>query len=174
MEARYVCVLGVDPGTTTGLAVCRFDAADGGRPEAVFGAQQEWQTACQSVEHLLEGFRQDLDAGRIEDAYAVREQYIINANTAQRGQQGADDALGMNGVVRRNAMLTRIKCPEPQQASAAKNLVQDGTLRRLNLFSPGLTHVNDAYRHALLFATKQKLMMGAWLAYGLEPKTYGE
>lgn len=163
MEAKYVYVLGVDPGTTTGLAVARFDGDCLGKPEAVWSDQLPWQDACESAERVLESFRKKLDTGEAVRAVAACEKYTINAQTAQRGQAGADDALGMIGVIRRNCHLTGVEFIKPEQASAAKNLVKDDILKRLGLYAPVMVHSNDAYRHAVLFAIKQKLMNLRWL-----------
>lgn len=154
-DARYVYILGVDPGTTTGLAIARFNLTDDGRPEAVWSGELDWHNACEQIERRLEQFHINLDLNQAEKCIAVCEQYIINAQTAQRGQQGANDALGMIGVVRRNCQLAGIEFADPQQASAAKNLIRDSILKRLHFYAPAQPHVNDAYRHATLYAVKR-------------------
>jgi hypothetical protein len=164
--ARYAYVLGIDPGTTTGLALARFDAEERGRPHAVWGAQEAWDEAAASVETRLEGLRRLLDAGEASSVTAACERFTINAQTAQRGQGPAEDALGMVGVVRRNCLLTGVTFGPLEQASAAKRLIRDDVLRSNGLYAPGLTHVNDAYRHALLYAIKSKLMHASWLVLG--------
>jgi hypothetical protein len=165
-EARNrkpVYVMGVDPGTTTGLALLALDVEDTGRPMAVSGAQLSWQEAAEWVEKTLSKMRLALDGGRAIRCVAVCELYAINANTAMRGQAGANDAMGMAGVLRRNCELTGVEMAPLQQASAAKSLVKDDGLRSMGLYAPGLGHVNDAYRHAVLLALKLKLMNPRWL-----------
>jgi hypothetical protein len=159
---RSACVLACDPGTTTGLSMVSFDPLDG-KPTWIWGDQLDWHEAAGQVERRLEKMRTRLDSGQLAAAVAVCEQFTVNAQTATRGQKGAQDAMGMIGVVRRNCELTKIKFAPLQQASAAKKLVLDDTLKRLQLHAPVMVHINDATRHALLYAVKAKLMPPAWL-----------
>lgn len=163
---QYAYVLGVDPGTTTGLALARFDLQESGRPSAVWGEQLLWSEAARQVELRLERMRQLLDSGKAGSAAVACEKFTLNAQTAQRGQGPAEDALGMIGVIRRNCELTSVKLAKLEQASAAKNLVQDEVLKLCELYAPGLSHVNDAYRHAVLYAVKSGIMRAVWLVRG--------
>lgn len=166
-KAGYVYVLGVDPGTTTGLAIVRYDPGNLGKPMSVWADQLPWQDAASRVEWALGRMRGHLDDGSAARAVAACEKYTINAQTAQRGQAGADDALGMIGVVRRNCELTKVEFLKPEQASAAKNLVKDEVLKLLGMYGPGMVHANDAYRHAVLFAIKHKIMNLRWMVEGV-------
>lgn len=148
-------ILGVDPGTTTGLAVALFSR---GEPTAMWSDQLPWDEASDALARTLENMRRFMDAAPGVTALAVGEQFQINAQTAQRGQRGAEDALGMLGVLRREARLTGVELAPLQQASAAKNLCRDRALRALKLYAPGLVHVNDAYRHAVTCALKRRLL----------------
>lgn len=157
MEMRgHTAVLGVDPGTTTGLALAlfRFD----GLPVGVWSDQLPWDEASDAVAARLEDMRRRVDAGSLDRAVAVGERFTINAQTAQRGQAGAEDALGMLGVLRREARLTGVELAKLQQASTAKSLCKDQILRNLRLYAPGLVHVNDAYRHAVVWAMSNKAL----------------
>lgn len=161
-EASKAYILGVDPGTTTGLALLAL-GANRGRPMAVSGGQLDWDQAASWVEKTLSKMRAALDAGEVLQVVAVCEMFAINANTAKRGQKGADDAMGMIGVVRRNCALTGVEYAGQQQASSAKSLVKDDVLKHMNLYAPALGHVNDAYRHAVTLALRRKLMDPRWL-----------
>lgn len=143
-------VLAVDPGTTTGLALATFSPVE--FPQAIWSAQLDWHDASDEVAHRLEQMRRNLDAGTVRRVVAVGERFVINAHTAQRGQQGAEDALGMLGVLKREARLTGVSLADLQSASTAKSLCKDRVLRNLRFYAPGLTHVNDAYRHAVTWA----------------------
>lgn len=153
-------VLAIDPGTTTGLAVLECHLPDVSAPTAIWSEQLDWDKATEAVAWWLERLRHSHDIDNYAVA-AVCEKFQINPQTARKGQQGAEDALGMIGVVRRECRLTHIEFVPPQQASAAKNMVKDDTLKSLNLYSPGLSHCNDAYRHALLHAVKAQWVK-AW------------
>lgn len=159
----YAYVLGVDPGTTTGLAVVRYNLANHGKPEAVWSDQLPWDEAAGKLEVSLENLRRILDAGGAKSVACACEKFTINAQTAQRGQSGAEDALGMIGVARRNCYLTGVEFIKPEQASAAKKLVNDAMLKRLKLYSPMMVHSNDAARHAVLYAIKRRLFNLRWL-----------
>lgn len=162
---RFAYALGVDPGTTTGLAIVRFIMQDDGRPELVWSDQLAWQEACAQVEHRVELLGRMREGGI--SAVATVELYTINAQTAQRGQGGANDAIGMTGVVRRECFKNNLEFRNNQQASAAKTLIPDITLKALDLFHRGAGHANDAMRHALYLGTKNKWMANRWLAVAL-------
>jgi hypothetical protein len=151
-----VAVLGVDPGTTTGLALATFRV--GFPPTAVWSAQLEWDEASDELARRLEEMRSRRDAGKLAEAVVVGERFTINAHTAQRGQAGAEDAIGMLGVMRREARLTGVTLAKLQQASTAKSLCKDVVLRNLKFYAPGLTHVNDAYRHVVAWALSNQTL----------------
>jgi Holliday junction resolvasome RuvABC endonuclease subunit len=151
------CVLAIDPGTTTGLAVVRFDGGNLGAPSAIWSDQLDWDAACERISYWLERLREMRDHQDVTVA-AVGEMFQINANTARRGQQGCDDALGMLGVAQYICRLTGVEFAPRQHASAAKKLVTDDALRAMRLYGPGLVHANDASRHAALLAVKRHWM----------------
>lgn len=152
-------VLGVDPGTTTGLALAAFGVD---APAAVWSDQLPWDEASDELARRLEELRYIRDSEQ-GDAIAVGERFIINAKTAQKGQQGAEDAMGMLGVLRRECRLTGVELAPLQQASAAKNMVRDDALRSMHFYAPGVPHANDAYRHVVFLAVRMKLMNPARL-----------
>lgn len=154
-------VFGVDPGTTTGLAIAAFGPDRLTPPTAVWSRQLLWDEAANFVRLELEHLARMKDESTA--AIAVGEKFTINAKTAQRGQQGAEDALGMLGVLRRECYVAGIQLAKSQQAQPAKKLVTDDALRNLKFFAPGATHINDAYRHVVLLAVSEKLLHPSYL-----------
>lgn len=159
---RYRYALGVDPGTTTGLSVVCFHLQQDGRPTVSWSTQAPWNDACKEVEYAMYNLRER----KVQFAVTV-EKFTINAQTAQRGQRGAEDALGMAGVVRRECLRNKSDFTNSVSASAAKTLVSDDLLRRLSLFSPGLKHANDATRHAVHVGITRGWLHRRWLVVGL-------
>jgi hypothetical protein len=161
----YTYALGVDPGTTTGLACVQFALKDNGRPVFTWCDQLPWDEAGDRFENALPRLIRLRDHG-VPVAVAV-ERFTINAQTGQRGQKGADDAMGMIGVVRRYCAKNDLEMGKMQTASAAKALVGDDLLKRLDLHARGMKHANDAMRHAVHLAVSKGWMHRSWLAAGL-------
>lgn len=139
-------VLGVDPGTTTGLCLVEFTRAG---PHLIVADQKDWSAACAVVEAMLS--RMGRETRRV---VAACEKFVITSQTAQRGQQGAEDALGMNGHIRRVCEITGVEYAKTASSSDAKSTVTNAALRTLGLYPVGLKHAADAARHAVLFALK--------------------
>jgi hypothetical protein len=163
MTETNAYVLGVDPGTTTGLHVVTFIGEEG-TPRSVWQGQFGWHDACAEIDLRLRDMRHwSTRGGR---AAVAPEQFTLNSQSAQRGQQGADDALGMLGVVQHYAAMHDVSIGPRETASAAKNLISDNVLRHYDIYHKGQPHSNDAARHALLLATKRGWMSGKTLAAG--------
>ena len=162
MTETNAYVLGVDPGTTTGLHLVLFRTSEG-HPSSVWHGQYSWHDACAEVDLRLRDLRTLSIAANVAVA---PEQFTLNAQSAQRGQQGADDALGMLGVVQHYAALHAVSLGPRETASAAKNLISDKVLRHYDIYHAGQKHSNDAARHAILLATKRGWMSGKTLAAG--------
>jgi hypothetical protein len=160
-------VLGVDPGTTTGLAVIELDLSLQGRPRVVWTDQLAWEEAARQVERRMQLLNMALSEGVCTRAAVAPEKFTLNAQTAQRGQGPAEDAMGMLGVVRHYAAAYGVETGKMEQASAAKKLVGDDVLEGLRLYKKGQKHANDALRHAVLFAVKRGWMHGSWLTMHL-------
>lgn len=154
-DRRHGYVLGVDPGTTTGLAVVRFDP--GGRPDLEWADQLPWEAACSRLEFEIGRLGRAQSTGRLK-AKVAPEKFQINTQTGQRGQGPAEDALGMIGVVRWIASKAKVEVAKMEQASAAKNVVSDKLLRELDLHCVGMKHATDAVRHAVLQGHKSGWM----------------
>jgi hypothetical protein len=151
METTYA--LGVDPGTTTGMAVVRF--LEDALPEPIWRDQLPWDDATDMVVKWLRRMHALSDR-----TVAIGEKFTINANTAKRGQEGARDAMGMLGVLRRECRLSGVPMAPLQQRGDAEALVGDNALRNLKLYGPGEVHANDACRHVIFWALKNNVVSG--------------
>lgn len=152
-------VLGVDPGTTTGLAV--LDVG-GPVPQALYRRQFEWNDAGDSVSRWTAQMRMALGEGRLVRAVVTCERFTVSPATARRGQSYIEDAMGMIGVVRRACAINGIEMVYGQ-VSAAKKLVSDDMLKKFGLHERGQKHSNDAFRHCMLFCVKTHLIRGVHL-----------
>jgi hypothetical protein len=155
-ELDRVYVLGVDPGTTTGLAVVLFEM---GRS----APHKFWQHELPWYEAAFEVRKWTRELGQLRkrpgcDALAVGEKFVINARTYQRGQDYVRDATGMLGVLRDAACMAKVPLEQGQQASDVKKLANDDLLRSLGLYTPGSKHANDAHRHVVALAVKRNLI----------------
>ena len=147
-EARVTRVIGVDPGTTTGIAVVEFTS--GQDPFLLLGRQLPWDPAAVAV------FGQVELAARYRPSVAVCEAYTLTSRSAQRGQSGAEDAMEMNGVVRYACLLYGVDFA-PRQKSASKKAATDASLKAAGLWQRGKPHVNDAIRHCLVYGMRKRL-----------------
>lgn len=165
LSLRWHYILGVDPGTTTGLSIVAFDLEARGRPSLAWHVQLPWTNACDAAAQKIAVL---VKLSEVDRAGVVCEQFTITAKTAQRGQQEAEDALGMNGVIRRICEVTKVRQYQKQQASAAKTPMSDKLLRSLDIYAVGMKHANDATRHALLCGSKQGLIHSSYFAGALQ------
>jgi serine/threonine protein kinase HipA of HipAB toxin-antitoxin module len=140
-------VLGVDPGTTTGMSIVEFGA---GAPFHLWHTELPWPEAA------AEAMRQIEHLERFPGSVAVCEEYTLTARSAQRGQKGADDAMGMNGWIRGLCLFRDVDLA-PSQKPAGKRSVTDDALKASGLWLRGRRHANDATRHALLYGMKKRL-----------------
>lgn len=143
-------VLGVDPGATTGLCLVRLEG--GSPPAAVWRDQAPWHDAAERVRRFLT----TAEPHPCDKVVAV-ERFMVNAKTAQRGQQYIEDAIGMIGVCRLYAHGYAAPLVM-ESSSAAKKVVDDDALRALDLYASGRKHANDAARQAALYGVKRGLV----------------
>lgn len=162
-KRRTALVLAIDPGTTSGLALLSLDLADEGRPSSVWCDQLPWLEAAAAVESRVAQMKWALETGTAERASVVAEKFTVNPQTASKGQQGIEDAIGLRGVARQRCAATELEYDGSQSASSAKSLVKDDVLRGLGLYARGMKHVCDAYRHAVLYAVRSGLMASRYL-----------
>lgn len=145
-------ILGVDPGTTTGLSLvsCESDAL-----WIASHSELSWHEATDELSRLLRDMR-SLKTHENTKVIAVGEQFTINANTHKRGQQTAEDAMFMLGVLKRECRLNDVPLA-PLQQTSRKNQAPDPVLKALGLYTPGMKHANDACRHIVALALTKRL-----------------
>ena len=127
--------VGVDPGTTTGLAVLRL-TGDG------------WIAAHDQIvgpDEAAYWIRKHCEGQFVELVY---ETFYIGNRTLQAANKGVFDALNLVGWI-------AIECAEwigvrlyPQSPSEGKT-VKSPLLKSMGLYNPGLRHANDAMRHMM-------------------------
>jgi hypothetical protein len=158
VETMRTYVLGVDPGTTTGMAIAMFYNDTRAKPASIWSDELPWDQASDEVANRLRLMKVAQRQHPTLALAAVGEKFVVNAKTAERGQQGTEDALGMLGVLRREARLAGVMLAPQQTKSDVTDLVKNPVLKRLNLYVPGMVHVNDAFRHVVLCAVKRNLL----------------
>lgn len=125
--------IGVDPGTTTGLAVLRI-VGDG------------WVAAHEQIAGPHDAaywIRKHCDGQFIELVY---ETFYIGVRTLKAANKGVFDALNLVGWI-------NVECAEwvgtrlyPQSPSEGKT-VKNPPLKAMGLYNPQMRHANDAMRH---------------------------
>lgn len=144
-------VLGVDPGTTTGLALLHLNDK---APALQLGRQYGWKDGADTVFRLSKVMAIRRTAGATAECAVAAERFMVSAATARRGQAYVEDAMFMLGVVRAAGMFNDVEVVLGQ-VSAAKKLISDDVLKQLDLYQRGLRHANDAARHAAMLALKK-------------------
>src|SRR4051812_42668797 len=107
METYTTYILGVDPGATTGLALLRVNTPLEPldlelfveRPDAVWSDELPWDAASDEIARRVKHLAHLKAAGH--RAVAVGERFMVNAKTAQRGQEYVEAAMFMLGVLKR-------------------------------------------------------------------------
>ena len=130
LERTY---LGVDPGTTTGLAVLRLT-------EHGFIAAHDQIEGIHAAAHWI---RKHCEGNFVEVVY---ESFYIGDRTLRAGKKGVFDALNLIGwiVVEIDSWIgTRTY---PQSPSVGKTVKND-VLKEMGLYSPSMRHGTDAMRH---------------------------
>jgi len=144
-------VLGIDPGTLTGLSVVRFTLR--GEVAHVWHGELEWDVACDAIEYWTYQIRR-----RPGHALVGGEKFTVNSKTHLMGQPGIENTLGILGVARRTAkkrdVEMRLVGPNP-----AKKLCDNEGLRMIGCHvRGGEGHANDATRQCVFHALKEKAL----------------
>jgi len=149
-SARGARIIGIDPGTTTGIVLLDVTQQ---QIKIIDALQPSSGRACR---WLAEEFR---DSRVAIDAVAI-ERFTISARTIRGTRSGALEALYTIGAIR--YLCDQAAVPLAMQAvSTAKNAFNDDRLRRLGLARKTHgPHERDALRHALLYASTQGLWSG--------------
>jgi hypothetical protein len=129
-----VNVLAVDPGRTTGFALCSADVGE----IFHFNAWQEpdWVSAVWEVEQR-----------RAWTQLVVCESFVISPQTVRKSQQTI--SLELIGAMRYLCARTNTEF-KLQTPADAKRLGTDARLKALGWWTPGQDHARDATRHLLL------------------------
>lgn len=127
--------LGVDPGTTTGLAILRT-SGDG------WVAAHDQITGPQDAAYWI---RQHCEGQFIELVY---ETFYIADRTLKAANKGVFDALNLVGWI-------TLECSEwigtrlyPQSPSEGKT-IKTQALKNMGLYNPSMRHASDAMRHVV-------------------------
>lgn len=144
MRTTDLCVIGVDPGVTTGLAQVMFYSTGYARLQD--SAECDFEASVRWMRHALV-------ATRGQDRAIVAEKFLITHRTATINAPG--DSLEMLGVAKLLAMDEGLVLAR-QAPSEAKSLVSNEMLREVGVWSKGTKgHSIDAMRHATLYAVRQ-------------------
>lgn len=142
-------VLGVDPGETTGYALCDYDSQTQEMTVVEWG---EW--------HGMEELEQKISAGLFTGVQAMAiEMYIVYPNRARThigDKLYTAQEIGRLKWIARQLGISRVK---EQPASMAKQRWSDTRLRKHGFgayLSSDLPHRTDALRHALTYIERKK------------------
>lgn len=140
-------VIGVDPGSTTGLVAIRPEAD---HIEVVRHGHSSGPAACR----WLEAYTHDEP-----NLHVAIEAFVIAHRTVTGTRAGALEALYTIGAMRHICANAEVPL-SLQAASSAKKAVSDAYLRSLGLTDTVGPHERDALRHALLYARTKGLWKG--------------
>ena len=125
--------LGVDPGTTTGIAILRI-AGDG------------WIAAHEQIEgpdNAARWIRKHCEGNFIELVY---ETFYVGGRTLKAANKGVFDALNLVGWIAIEVdqwIGVRLYPQSPSEGKTIKN----PPLKSMGLYNPAMRHANDAMRH---------------------------
>ena len=130
---KHLCVIGIDPGNVTGMAVWTPDSFE------------TRQIAQVDVEPYLEGELKQRGAAHWAVFIGVQRFAILRDTHKKTRQPAASEIVG---VVRNLGEKYNVTV-DVQSASTAARFTND-TLRRAKLYTPKCGHANDAARHVLV------------------------
>lgn len=136
-------VLAVDPGGTTGWAICDEDHLD----LVATGQERDQFAFCRMADRHAEGlFAAPVDV-------IVCESYTVTPRTIKLTREYS--ALEIIGTLRYIAGMhgKRFKLQPP---ASAKNFMTNDRLRSLGWWRPGEDHARDALRHLGLFLAEER------------------
>ena len=125
--------LGVDPGTTTGLAVLRT-------------THNGWVAAHDQVRGIhdardwIRAFAED------QPCTMVYESFYLGARTLKASKSGVWDALNLVGWIAVECE-DWLQCRVFAQSPAEGKTVKDDVLKGMGLYNPSMVHGTDAMRH---------------------------
>jgi hypothetical protein len=163
---EWDCVVGIDPGETTGLFALRLGAggrlADRVRAGGWFAGQIEVSRAISPYLFLQECATQKQIAGRLASlaeawglpcVHLAFEDFTLRERTMERSL--LSPVRMTSGILAYLHEMNDVNfvC-HFESAADAKSVVQDAMLQKVNIYSPGKPHANDAARHAILTLRK--------------------
>lgn len=152
-------IVGVDPGTTTGIFAVRASTL---LTYDVTEVRSDFTSYELDVRKAYAAVELQLRSDPVVDVACER--YVITTRTARLTQQPT--ALELIGALRE--LCARYDAPLTlQMKSDAAQLAKNHVLKRIGWFQRGQDHANDAARHALLrLASVQPLVFNALLTSG--------
>jgi hypothetical protein len=149
-DHREKCLMGLDPGETTGYALWK--------PDDSYIELRQLQTndVLRGATRLDQEIGSNFIAyGADDNLHIVMEDYKVYQWKVQDHAWDPLHTAQLIGATRYNAYRSGISC-HMQMAVVAKRFVTDAKLEQWGLYSPGLNHARDAQRHLLhyfLFGT---------------------
>lgn len=144
-------IITIDPGVTTGYGSGAVFAH--GEIECEFGQNSDQLDFCAWLDAELREERET--EGQTAPIVVVCEEFRITQATLRKSRQTA--SLELIGVAR--WLADKWDAQFVLQAPAdAKRLGTDARLKALGWWTPGKDHANDAARHMLLYAVRNRLV----------------
>lgn len=146
-------VIAVDPGVTTGIVVAEVERG------AVTDVLWFGQLACnRDVAWWLEERRVAKTVGKLFMRWGctqiVMEDFLIRAGVDAVSNRDLLSPCRV-GLAIVTALPKRFVARCAWQSPSDMSVMTDDRMKKLDLFQPGLPHVNDAMRHMVIFARRQ-------------------
>lgn len=152
-------IIGVDPGTTTGIFAASVSIVDTLRGREVRTDFRAYELDASKAFAMMQ-----LQLDRLRDPTVVCERYIVTQRTARLTQQPA--ALEMIGALRQLCADRGVHFVLQMKSDAAR-IAKNAVLKRIGWYQSGQDHANDAARHALLgLASVDPPVFNALLTFG--------
>lgn len=152
-------IIGVDPGTTTGIFAANVSIVDTLRDRKVRTDYRAYELDASKAFAVMQ-----LQLDRLRDPTVVCEHYIVTQRTARLTQQPT--ALEVIGALRQLCADRGVHF-RLQMKSDAAHIAKNAVLKRIGWYQSGQDHANDAARHALLgLASVDPPAFNALLTFG--------
>lgn len=138
-------IIGVDPGSTTGIA---FITVLDDRIDEFRAGESTASRAIDAVRSLIHWIAHESFPGT--HVYLASERFLIGRQTTRATRAGSNDAVSVIGGLRTLQDEYDFVELNLQTAADAKSRVTNESLKKSHLWTPRLTHGNDAMRHAVL------------------------
>lgn len=148
-------VIGVDPGTTTGVVV--WDRTTNSVVEETYGDPEF------TLEFISELPRNILFNGE-EHPILIAERFDLSADTLRKSREGIDDAIKVLGMCWAFSLLLRMEFHRIGRSNS-KNFVSDEALKKRGLWLNS-RHTRDALRVAVTWLAENDQDFAKWWAHG--------